>query len=225
MTEENIIFYDQFSTIVNEYVFKYRGKHHWWNQMSEWKLLSHVQLFATPRTVAHQAPLCMGIPRQEYWSGLPLLSPGDLPDPGIEPVSPTLKPDSELLSELPGKPKGKERITSKTGGDCRKGYWYILRRQHEKTSKILDMEVRACELTTLDGLFPLTNVGGKIINWKREKRMRLDKVKHMRENYCRLVLRSNTKQEWGYRWCAHVEFWTKSGREWWVVIQIHDWIT
>ena len=52
--------------------------------------LSHVQLFATPRTVAYQAPLSMGFSRQEYWSGLPFPSPGDLPDPGIEPGSPAL---------------------------------------------------------------------------------------------------------------------------------------
>ena len=43
---------------------------------------------ATPRTVAHQAPLSMGFPREEYWSGLPFLPPGNLPDPGIEPGSP-----------------------------------------------------------------------------------------------------------------------------------------
>ena len=48
---------------------------------------SRVQLFATPWTVAFQAPLSMRFPRQEYWSRLPFLSPGDLPDPGIEPVS------------------------------------------------------------------------------------------------------------------------------------------
>ena len=47
----------------------------------------HVRLFATPWTIEHQAPLSMGFPRQEYWSGLPLPSPGDLPDPGIEPMS------------------------------------------------------------------------------------------------------------------------------------------
>ena len=46
--------------------------------------------FETPWTVAHQAPLCMGFPRQEYWSGLPFPSPGDLPDPGIQPKSPAL---------------------------------------------------------------------------------------------------------------------------------------
>ena len=52
-----------------------------------------VQLFATPWTVARQVPLSMGFPRQEYWSGLPFPSPGNLPDPGIEPssfMSPTL---------------------------------------------------------------------------------------------------------------------------------------
>jgi len=43
---------------------------------------------ATPRTAAHKAPLSMGFSRQEYWSGLPCPSPGDLSDPGIEPVSP-----------------------------------------------------------------------------------------------------------------------------------------
>ena len=50
-------------------------------------LLTRVQLFATPGTVAHQAPLSMEFPRQEYWSCLPFPSPGDLPDPGIEPES------------------------------------------------------------------------------------------------------------------------------------------
>ena len=49
--------------------------------------LSHVRLFATPWTVACQAPLSMGFSRQEYWCGLPLPSPGDLPHPGIEPAS------------------------------------------------------------------------------------------------------------------------------------------
>ena len=49
--------------------------------------LSFVQLFATTWTVAHQIPLSMGFPRQEYWSVLPFPSPGDLPDAGIEPTS------------------------------------------------------------------------------------------------------------------------------------------
>ena len=65
--------------------------------------LSCVWLFATLKTVAHQAPLSMGLSRQEYWSGLPCPPPGDPPKTGIEPRSPTLQADS-LPSELPGKP-------------------------------------------------------------------------------------------------------------------------
>ena len=54
------------------------------------KSLSCVRLFATPWTVAHQAPLSTVFPRQEYWSGLPFPSPEDLPNPGIEPGCPAL---------------------------------------------------------------------------------------------------------------------------------------
>ena len=67
------------------------------------KSLSRVQLFSTPWTVAHQAPLSMGFSRQGYWSGLPFPSPGDVPDPGNEPRSPALQADS-LPTELQGKP-------------------------------------------------------------------------------------------------------------------------
>ena len=67
------------------------------------KSLSCVRLFATPWTVAYQAPPSRGFSRQEYWSGLPFPSPGDLPDPGIEPRSPALEADA-LTSEPPGKP-------------------------------------------------------------------------------------------------------------------------
>ena len=52
--------------------------------------LSRIQLFVTPQTVAYQAPLSMGLSRQEYWSGLPFCSPGDLPNPGTKPESPAL---------------------------------------------------------------------------------------------------------------------------------------
>ena len=58
------------------------------------KPLSRVRLFATPWTVAYQAFLSMGFSRQEYWSGLPFPSPGDLPDPGIEPGSPASGADA-----------------------------------------------------------------------------------------------------------------------------------
>ena len=66
------------------------------------KSLSRVRLFATPWTVAYQASLSMGFSRQEYWSGLLFPSPGDIPNPGIEPGSPALWADA-LLSEPPGK--------------------------------------------------------------------------------------------------------------------------
>ena len=68
------------------------------------KSLSHFRLFVTPWTVARQAPLSMEFSKQEYWSGLPYPSSGDLPEPGIEPGSPALQTDS-LLFELPKKPK------------------------------------------------------------------------------------------------------------------------
>ena len=67
------------------------------------KSLSRVRLFATSWTVAYQAPPSMGFSRHEYWNGLPFPSPGDLPDPGIEPRFPTLRADAST-SEPPGKP-------------------------------------------------------------------------------------------------------------------------
>ena len=70
------------------------------------KSLSRIQLFATPWTVAYQAPRSMEFSRQEYWSGLPFASPGDLPKPGIEPGSPAFQADA-LASEPPG---GKPQI-------------------------------------------------------------------------------------------------------------------
>ena len=67
------------------------------------KSLSRVQLFAISWTVVYQASLSMGFSRQEYWSGVPFPSPGDPPDPGIEPRSPALQVDT-LPSEPPEKP-------------------------------------------------------------------------------------------------------------------------
>ena len=66
------------------------------------KLLSSVRLFVTPWTIAHQAPPSMEFSRQEYWSGLPFPSPGDLSYPRSEPWSPALQANT-LLSEPPGK--------------------------------------------------------------------------------------------------------------------------
>ena len=66
------------------------------------KLLTHVQLFATPWTVAHQASSSLRFSRKEYWSGLPFPSPRNLPDPGIKPRSFAFQKDS-LPSEPPGR--------------------------------------------------------------------------------------------------------------------------
>ena len=67
-------------------------------------MLSRVQLFETPWTRACQAPLSMGFPQQEYWSGLPFHSPGDLSDLGIKPMSPALE-GGFFTAEPPGKPQ------------------------------------------------------------------------------------------------------------------------
>ena len=66
------------------------------------KSLSRVPLVVIPWTAAYQAPPSMGFSRQEYWSGVPLPSPGDLPDPGIEPASPELT-GRFSTAEPPGK--------------------------------------------------------------------------------------------------------------------------
>ena len=79
---------------------KVRSTNHWKVKV---KLLSHVRLFATPETVAYQAPSSMEFFRQQYWSGLPFPFPGDLLDPGIEPRSPALQANA-LPSEPPGNP-------------------------------------------------------------------------------------------------------------------------
>ena len=73
-------------------------------------VLRHIQLFATQWTVTCQAPMSMGFSKQEYWSGLPFPPPGDLPDPGIEPVSPALA-GRFFIIEPPERPP---RITWKT---------------------------------------------------------------------------------------------------------------
>ena len=69
--------------------------------------MTQIRLFVTPWTVAYQAPPSMKFSGQEYWSGWPFPSPGDLPDWGIEPGSPALQADA-----LPSKPPGKQQIES-----------------------------------------------------------------------------------------------------------------
>ena len=89
-----------------QFMGSHRVRHNWSNLAHTMKVkvksLSCVRLFATPWTVAYQDPRSMGFSRQEYWSGLPFPSPGDLPDPGIEPGSSALQADASP-SEPPGK--------------------------------------------------------------------------------------------------------------------------
>ena len=80
------------------------------------QLLSHVLLFATPWTVACQASLSMEFSRQEYWSGLPFPSPGDLPGPGVEPtfLAPCALTGRFSTSESPGKPGKSYHVTQQS---------------------------------------------------------------------------------------------------------------
>ena len=78
----------------------------WW-----WLVTKSCLTLAIPWTIACQAPLSVGFSRQEYWSGLPFPSPGELPNPGIKPRSPALQADS-LPTELQGKPHRKLQFSS-----------------------------------------------------------------------------------------------------------------
>ena len=89
---------------------------------SEVKSLSRVRFFAIPWTVAHRAPPSMEFSRQEYWSGLPFPSPGDLPDPGIEPGSSSLRADA-LPSKPPGKPQMNLSMKQKPAPRQRTDLW------------------------------------------------------------------------------------------------------
>ena len=85
--------------------FDSKSSQHWsLSPQRKWGKLSCVQLFATPWTVARQAPMSLEFPRQEYWSGFPFPAPGDLSNPGIEPVSPTLA-GGFFTTAPPGKPQ------------------------------------------------------------------------------------------------------------------------
>ena len=88
--------------------------------------LSHVRLFATPWTAQPSRLLCHGISRQEYWSGLPFPFPGDLPNPGMEPISPALT-GRFFTTEPPGKPlvKGKMLQNSLWSNEGRQLLWQL----------------------------------------------------------------------------------------------------
>ena len=97
-TESKRLFYTSVSLLLSHI----QGYHYHLSKFHIY-VLSCVWLFVTPWTIAYQAPPSIGFSRQGYWSGLPFPSPGDLPDPGIEPRSPALWADT-LTSEPQGKP-------------------------------------------------------------------------------------------------------------------------
>ena len=114
-------------------------------------VLCHVRLFVIPWTVAQQAPLFMEFSRQEYWSGLPLPSPGDLPNPGIEPRSLELQEDSSP-SEPPGKLKEKQQKKNSSHVDASASHkearsvvvyrsTKVPRLHLEKTSKVIAKQI------------------------------------------------------------------------------------
>ena len=82
--------------------------------------------FVTPWTVAHRAPLSMRFPKQEYWNGLPVPSPGDLPGPGIKPTSPALKLDSLPPSYLESPCMCVRQVVIHLSVDRHIGCFYIL---------------------------------------------------------------------------------------------------
>ena len=107
-TSNVVVWWDPMSKIDLLHVFSHSRR----EQLALWGLFccccwvtKSCWLFVTPWTVAHQAPLSMGFSRQEYWSGLPFFSPGDLPNPGTEPESPALA-GRVFTIEPPWKPQG-----------------------------------------------------------------------------------------------------------------------
>ena len=118
--------------------------------------ISHVWLSVAPWTVAHQAPLSMEFPRQEYWSGLPCPPPGDLPNSGIEPASPTppsLQVDSWPLSQL-GSPV------------CSVLNWIPLCRDQSSCMEDASLAVGHFRHTASVTLSSLGNSGLQILTWE-----------------------------------------------------------
>ena len=101
---------------------------------------SHIRLFTTLWTLACQAPLSMEFSRTEYWSGLPSLPPGDLPNPGIEPRSSALYADS-LPSEPPGKPDLKIYFTNNIHNLVRFNMYTLTCHNHNQGNKLICLKI------------------------------------------------------------------------------------
>ena len=131
------------------------------------KSLSRVRLFATLWTVAYQASPSMGFSRQEYWSGLPFPSPGDLPDSGIEPGSPALEADA-LTSEPPRKPFVPV-IMVITKKQARTNLDSILK------SRDITLPTKVCLVKAM--VFPVVMYGCESWTVKKAERQRIDAFK------------------------------------------------
>ena len=105
----------------------------------KWKYESHVQIFAIPWSVSHQAPLSMEFSRQEYWSGLPFPSPGDLPHPGIKSGSPKLQAVS-----FPSEPYSGGQVCSKESTKQlfrTRRIWKVFMEELQKINRIATIRV------------------------------------------------------------------------------------
>ena len=118
-----------------------------WQEYTE---LSHVRLFVTPWTIAYQALSSMGFCRQEYYSGLPFPSPGDLPNTGTEPRSPTLQSDT-LPSDPPGKSKYTDELYKKGLHDPD---------NHDVVITHLELDILECEVKWAVGSISTNKASG-----------------------------------------------------------------
>ena len=110
------------------------------------KSLSRVWLFATPRTVAYQAPQSMEFSRQGCWSGLPFPSPRDLPNAGIEPRSPALQADA-----LPSEPPGKPHVQIKTSRQLFPGPSFLIRIRYSALTLLTLSALQCVSIQINDG--------------------------------------------------------------------------
>ena len=143
-------------------------------------MLSRLRLFVTLWIVAHQAPLPMEFSRQEYWSGLPFPSPGDLPHLGIKPCSPAFQADS-LPSESPGKPSSVQFSYSVVSDSATP--WTIACQaslsinNSQSLLKLMSIEsvtpsnhlILCCPLLLLPSIFPSIRIFPKESSWKKNR--------------------------------------------------------
>ena len=114
-------------------------------------VISHVWLSAAPWAIGQQSPLSMEFPRQEYWSGLPFLTPGDLPDPGIEPRSLALQADSYTIWATWEAQYGlKTTIWSGNAGMNMKGIGWSAQWKAKRVNMMTEVKARTSKIAAQD---------------------------------------------------------------------------